>query len=172
MGADDSERLPLLARRDGCELRTGSKTPPQREKSSAQLEVEVSFLVAQGSAIRLFLRFWEPSGFSFCLFLDLFVGSVAGGSELDPRNVRHFLAIGDQKADSPGFLLRHITSDEVPAPQFSVDRAAKACRTPRRNAEVEEMEKYMMKLSSWSAQVWVKSQIGFSPPVNTTQSNH
>eukprot|EP00437_Effrenium_voratum_P016221 CAMPEP_0181445170 /NCGR_PEP_ID=MMETSP1110-20121109/25449_1 /TAXON_ID=174948 /ORGANISM="Symbiodinium sp., Strain CCMP421" /LENGTH=931 /DNA_ID=CAMNT_0023569205 /DNA_START=73 /DNA_END=2868 /DNA_ORIENTATION=+ len=93
VGADDSERLPLLARRDGCELRTGSKTPPQREKSSAQLEVEVSF------------------------------------------------------------LLRHITSDEVPAPQFSVDRAAKACRTPRRNAEVEEMEKYMKKLSSWSAQV-------------------
>ncbi|CAJ1401548.1 unnamed protein product [Effrenium voratum] len=52
------------------------------------------------------------------------------------------------------FLLRHISDlSDVPVPNFSVERTAKTCRTPRRNAEVEDMEKYLKKLGLWGTHI-------------------
>ncbi|CAK9078298.1 unnamed protein product [Durusdinium trenchii] len=52
-------------------------------------------------------------------------------------------------------LLRHLNgeSSSMRSPTFRIDRGTQSCKSPRRNAEVEELVAYFTQLAQWAARV-------------------
>lgn len=50
------------------------------------------------------------------------------------------------------YLLQHLAEDFA-TPVFQIDRSSKHCKTPRRNAEVEELLSYLQTLAPWVSKV-------------------
>lgn len=50
------------------------------------------------------------------------------------------------------YLLQHLAED-LATPVFQIDRSSKHCKTPRRNAEVEELLSYLQTLAPWVSKV-------------------